>query len=125
MESVNEYIFTEDIYQLPPKPVVIIDKPWMEISQEEITLLSKILGAINHSLDSVTIVSQSSLDLSNLSYTPKAAICFSSAPKGLSLYDPLEAEQVSIVISEPLSSLISSDSSKKQLWQALKKQFKL
>jgi DNA polymerase III psi subunit len=125
MESITEYIFTEDVYKLEPKPVVVINKPWKEVSAEECGLLSKILGALRHSLDSVNIVYQSKLDVTQLSAKPENVICFGSGAKGLALYEPIEANQVSIVISESLTDLLKSDTSRKQLWQALKKQFKV
>ncbi len=125
MENVNEYIFTEEIYQLPAKPVVVVDRSWMEISVEESGLLSKILGAIKHSLDSVNIVHQSQLDVTQFSFKPEIVICFGSGAKGLALYEPIEVNQVSIVLSESLTDLIKNDASRKLLWQALKKQFKV
>lgn len=122
---VEEYIFHEDIYQLRLRPVVIIDKPWKEVSAEESGLLAKILGAIKHSLDSVNIVHQPQLEVGKLSFKPEKVICFGNVAKGLALYEPMEADQVSIVISESLSDLLKNDAARKQLWQGLKKQFNL
>ena len=123
MENVNEYIFTEEVYQLTAKPVVVLNKPWREVSPEESSLLSKILAAIKHSLDSVNMVYQSQLDITQFSFKPDAVICFGSGAKGLALYEPIEANQVSIVLSESLTDLLKSEASRKLLWQALKRQF--
>lgn len=123
MENINEYIFSEEVYQLAAKPVVVVNKPWREVSVDESTLLSKILAAIKLSLDSVNIVYQSQLDVTQFSFKPKAVICFGSGAKGLALYEPIEANQVSIVLSESLTDLLKNDASRKFLWQALKKQF--
>jgi DNA polymerase III psi subunit len=125
MENVNEYIFSEEVYQLTPKPVVVVNKPLKEVSAEESGLLSKILAAIKHSLDSVNIVYQPQLDVAQFSFKPEAIICFGSGAKGLGLYEPIEANQVSIVLSESLTDLLKNDASRKLLWQALKKQFKM
>lgn len=125
MENVNEYIFSEEVYRLAAKPVVVVNKPWTEISPEESSLLSKILNAIKHSLDSVNIVYQSQLDVTQFSFRPETVICFGSGTKGLALYEPIDANQVSIVLSESLTELLKNDASRKLLWQALKQQFKV
>ncbi len=125
MESVNEYIFTEDIYKLEARPVVVINKPWKEVATEESGLLSKILGALRHSLDSVNIVYQPQLDVAQLNTKPEHVICFGSGAKGVALYEPIEANHVTIVVSESLADLIKNDVARKQLWLALKKQFKV
>jgi DNA polymerase III psi subunit len=122
---IEEYIFNEDIYQLRLRPVVVIDKPWKEVSAEESGLLAKILGAIKHSLDTVNIVYQPQLEVSKLSFKPEKVICFGNGAKGIALYEPIEADQVSIVISDSLSDLLKNDAARKQLWQGLKKQFNL
>lgn len=125
MESINEYIFPEEVYQLSPKPVVVVNKLWKDVTTEESTLLSKILAAIRHSLDSVNIVYQTQLDVTQFSFKPEAVICFGIAAKGLTLYEPIEANQVSIVLSESLTDLLKNDAARKLLWQALKRQFKV
>ena len=124
MDSVLfESIFSEQLYTIGQPPVVLVTQPWNSITTEERTLLSKILAALKLSLDSVSIKNQPSLDLSQWIQKPRHLIYFGEAVKALPQYEVVEANGVSIVISESLKDLLSNESSRKKLWQALKKQF--
>jgi len=120
-----ESIFSEQLFTVAVAPTIVINQPWDKIGHEERNLLSKILGAIRLSLDSVSIKYQSTLDLSAWVEKPKYLIYFGEPVKGLQPYEVVEANGVSIVISEGLSYLLQSDTSRKKLWQALKKQFSI
>ena len=120
-----ESIFSEQLFSVAVAPTIVINQPWEKISHEERNLLSKILGAIRLSLDSVSIKHQPTLDLSAWIEKPKHLIYFGEPVKGLQPYEVVEANGVSIVISESLSSLLQNDPSRKKLWQALKKQFSI
>ncbi|MBI3481675.1 MAG: DNA polymerase III subunit psi [Bacteroidetes bacterium] len=120
-----ESIFSEQLFSIAAPPTIVINQSWEKIGNEERNLLSKILGAIRHSLDSVSIKHQSMLDLSTWIEKPKQVIYFGDPVKGLQPYEVLEANGVSIVTSESLSDLLKNDSSRKNLWQALKKQFSI
>jgi DNA polymerase III psi subunit len=116
-------IFTEQLFHIPVKPTVVVNQPWEKIGNDERILLSKILGALRLSIDSVTIKYQTSLDLSSWTEKPKQLIYFGSPVKGLQQYEVIDANGVSIVTSESLNDLLQNDQARKQLWQALKKQF--
>ena len=118
-----ESIYQEHLFSLTIPPTVIVNQPWEKISIEERTLLSKILGALRLSLDSVSIKNQTSLDLSNWQQKPKQVIFFGDPVKGIQQYEVIEANGVSIVTSESLSDLLKNDASRKKLWLALKQQF--
>ncbi len=120
-----ESIFSEQLFSVAVAPTIVINQPWEKIGNEERNLLSKILGAIGRSLDSVSIKHQSTLDLSVWVEKPKHLIYFGDPVKGLQPYEVVEANGVSIVISESLSTLLQNDPSRKKLWQALKKQFSI
>lgn len=124
MDSVLfESIFSEQLFAVTTPPTIVINQPWEKIGIDERNLLAKILGAIRLSLDSVTIKYQSNLDLSAWSQKPNHLIYFGEPVKGLQQYEVVEANGVSIVISESLKDLLQNDASRKKLWQALKKQF--
>jgi DNA polymerase III psi subunit len=120
-----ESIYTEQLFSVAIPPSIIITLPWEKIGSEERNLLSKILGALRLSLDSVSVKHQITLDLSNWAQKPKHLIYFGDQVKGLQQYEVIEANGVSIVTSESLSDLLKNDSSRKKLWQALKQQFSL
>ncbi len=116
-------IYSEELFQVSPPPTIIIDQPWETISASERILLDKILAAIRQSLYSITIKCQTVLDLSILIEKPKQVIYFGKPVKGIPLYEPVEANGVTIVTSESLHDLSSNEDARKKLWQALKKQF--
>jgi DNA polymerase III psi subunit len=124
MDSVLfDSIFSEPLYTVQTPPTIVVNQPWEKIGNDERVLLSKILGAIRLTLDSVSIKHQTSLDLSHWIQKPKHLIYFGEPVKGLQQYEVVEANGVSIVISESLADLLQNDTARKKLWQALKKQF--
>jgi len=118
-----ESIFVEGLFAITPSPTIILDQPWGNITSGEKTLLEKILAAVKHSLNSVAIQYQDSLDLSVWIEKPQRVIYFGKPVKGIPLYEAVEANGVIIVASENLKDLSSNEDSRKKLWQALKKQF--
>lgn len=116
-------IYKEDVYSPAASPTIVIDQPWETIEKEERVLLSKILAAVKHSLDSVTIKHQPSLDLSPWKEKPRRVIYFGKPINGIALYEVLDTHGSMVVCAEKLKDLIKNDEAKKKLWQALKKQF--
>ena len=120
-----ESIYREQLFSVSMPPTVIVNQPWEKITSEERTLLSKILGALRLSLDSVLVKHHTTLDLSHWIQKPKHLIYFGDPVKGIKQYEVIEANGVSIVTSESLSDLQKNDASRKKLWQALKQQFSI
>ena len=120
-----ESLFSGQLFTLPVPPTIVITQPWESIGTDERVLLSKILGALKLSIDSVKIKSQPSLNISSWVEKPKHLIYFGSPVKGLVQYEVIEANGVSIVASESLKDLLQNDASRKKLWQALKTQFSI
>lgn len=118
-------LFTEELYQIRPLPVVIITKPWPEVQPAEREQLSKILVALKLSLDSVTVLHQSKLDLAALTTKPERVIYFGALPAGLTHYECIDAQGIALVASEDLSQLITNDPARKKLWTALKQLFSI
>jgi len=116
-------IFTDELLVISPATTVIIDQPWETITAAEKILLEKILVAIKQSLNSVTLIYQSSLDLARLAEKPRQVIYFGKSIKGIPIYEGVEANGVAVVASENLCDLSKNEEARKKLWQALKKQF--
>lgn len=115
-------LYTEELFQLHPQTVVVVES-WNNLSPAETQLLSKILGAVRLNLEGVRIVEQAILNISVLSEKPKQLICFTKAATGLSLYEPIEADGILLVISDNLANLLNDEAARKKLWGALKVQF--
>jgi len=118
-----ENTFAEDLYNLPPKVLVIISIPWSKVSDEDRELLSKILGAVKLSLAGVQIMVMEKFTMSDVSiFSPRFIIAF-----GLSLepasenYEVFGKDGIMMLQSENLDQL--DDPRKKKLWKALKQMF--
>jgi hypothetical protein len=120
-----ESLFQEELYILPSPPLIVLSKPWNELTTEELTTLSRMLNAVKLNLASVQIIVRKDFTLEEFSaYSPERILAFGSSLKGSStLYENLSIGGISVIISESLSQL--NDVKKKSLWMALKKMFNL
>ncbi len=117
------YLFQEDLYQLPPHPLVILlSKEWNTYSAEEKTLLAKILGALKLDLASVRILIRKELSMNELSSlaAPKVLV-FGAALNDIKPYEHIQAQGFSVIKADDLPEL--DDAKKKSLWLALRNMF--
>ncbi|MBS1951022.1 MAG: hypothetical protein OJF59_002921 [Cytophagales bacterium] len=115
--------YTEELYSIPAKPAVIIDKEWHEMSVAEAELLPNILQAIHQKPDAVTIICQATLDLNLLPGNPSHVIYFGKPVTGIASYEVIETQKIKLVASDRLEDLVKDYEAKNKLWRALKKQF--
>jgi DNA polymerase III psi subunit. len=120
--SLHEAIFTEELFLIPPKVTVVIDRPWSKVIQEERILLEKILGALKLSTDKVRILNLELTSDFNFD-TSEKIIAFGKPYSGGPFYEVIALGTIPMVTSESLDKLITNDEAKKQLWQALKRLF--
>jgi hypothetical protein len=116
----NEFLFTEDIYQITGSILVVIDNPWEDTREEDKTLLSKILGSVKLSLDKVQVVYQQDASLASLAvYQPSTIISFGTVlSPAHEYYKYYTIENISFIQCDALNML--NDVTKKSLWLALK-----
>jgi hypothetical protein len=122
-KEVFETTYQEEIFQIKPKPFVVINIQWEMLGDKERELLSKIIAALKISIDSITIVSQQTLDITAFAGKTSKVVYFGDLPPGVSRYDILESGGLSFICSESLTQLLDNEASRKQLWVALKKLF--
>lgn len=113
-------LYNEELYQVKPKVVIVVDQEWNSVTAEEKQLLARILQAVKLTFEGVRVVRQDVLNVTGLGTPPHRVICFGKAAAGLALYEPLEVGGISLVISENLSELVKNDAARKKLWGALK-----
>jgi len=120
-----ETIFQEDIYSIPAPLLIILSKPWKELSETELDTLSKILRAVKLSLASVQIIVRTEFDPNELSvFRPARILAFgASLNKPFKYYETINSDDTSIIISESLDQL--DDLKKKELWGALRVMFSI
>lgn len=118
---VNTY--QEEIFEFKPKPIVVINKAWEQIGEKERELLSKIISSLKISIDSITVVSQPTLNITSFKDKTGKLIYFGDLLEGVSRYEVLESEGLSFICSESLSELIDNEPARKQLWLGLRRLF--
>jgi hypothetical protein len=115
--------YQEEIYLIKFKPFVVIDGVWENLGMKEQELLTKIISALKISIDSVTIVSQSPLNIDSFIGKTNKLIYFGDLPTGLSPYETIELGGLSYLCSESLTQLLEYEPARKQLWLGLRKLF--
>jgi hypothetical protein len=120
-----EQIFSENLYLIKGKVIVVIPEAWSSLGIEETTLLSKILVSIKLSIDGVQILSAHTTSISQLKgYDPSAIILFGvNFNPAIKPFSSEILDGVTVIASEGLGQL--DDLKKKSLWGALKQAFKL
>jgi len=118
-------IFTEELYRLSGKVLVLIPSPWQSLSSDNEVLLRKILGSVRLSLDGVQVLTLATASLNSLTvYNPTHILSFGTQLDPECKPFTVEVkDKIHIVQSEALHSL--DDSKKKSLWIALKQAFGL
>lgn len=122
-QEVFETTYQEEIFQIKPKPVVVINVGWEKLGEKERELLTKIISALKISLDSITIASRPNLETTSFKGKTNKLIYFGDLPTGMSPYELIESDDLSFICSESLTQLLDNEASRKQLWVALKKLF--
>jgi DNA polymerase III psi subunit len=121
--AVIEATFQEELYSIPPKPVVAIAAPWNTLSETEKALLDKILGAVRLSLNHVSVITISKLDVLKWTDKPSHVIAFGLEMTGFNLYEPFEVQGIQVILSAKLSALDQDKEGKQKLWSGLKRVF--
>ncbi|MCX8491901.1 MAG: hypothetical protein ORN54_12635 [Cyclobacteriaceae bacterium] len=122
MQEIFESTYPEELYLIRQQVTIVIPVPWAEVKEAEKMLLSKILGAVKQSFDSVVVKQQPQLDLSMWAEKPEKVLCFSPA-EGLPKFEVLPTYNTSVIVSLPLPELLTNDEAKKKLWAGLKVMF--
>jgi hypothetical protein len=118
-----ESLYTEELYQLPGKMLIVLPRPWEEVTEDEKILLSKILGAVKLSLASVQIVTRQEFSATDFDiFSPRCIIAFGSNLKGsLNKYEIINTGNSAVILADELRQL--NDLTKRNLWLALKQVF--
>jgi hypothetical protein len=120
--SVLESLFQEDLYLLPSRTLIILNKEWHAYSEADQLLLSKILGSVKLTLAGVQILTRTTFTANDVaSFAPRQIIAFGAASGSVKRYESTQIEGVNVVLADPLNDL--DDMKKKSLWSALKQMF--
>jgi hypothetical protein len=124
-EAPFEHLYQEELYLIPPRTIVVIDKPWNEVTNDDRTLLIKILGSVKLGLSNVQIVSGKQFSMDELgAMEPARLIVFGASVKELTrLYEFTTMSGIPVICADSLPAL--DDARKKNLWIALRQMFKI
>ena len=117
-------LYQEDIYRIPPKLTIVLSQPWNKTSEDEKVLLTKILAAVDQTMNEARIVWKLSFDLSGWKDKPSKVIAFGASAPGLPNYEVIKTDNTETVISSSLNELLHDDTAKRKLWQGLRQLFK-
>ncbi len=120
-----EYLYEEDLYNIPGSMMVIVARPWDKISDDEKALLAKILGSVRVGMGSVTIQSMPTVTLASLkAFSPQRVLVFGATIEGdVKPYERVVVNGISVIKADDFNQL--DDLKKKNLWIALKQMFGL
>jgi hypothetical protein len=116
-------LYPEELYKIKPKVSVVIAKPWNKLTEDETTLLQKILAAVKLSLPAVQIITREEFSLDSFRNNPPSHIiafgaAFQNSDK---MYENISVDGTSVVVAHDLGLL--DDARKKNLWITLKQIF--
>lgn len=120
-----EYLYQEELYVLPGQTIVLIDRPWVELSDDERLLLQKILGSVKLTLAQVSILHQAQVTLDALrAINAERVISFGARVIELQApYQLTMVGEIPVIGADSLRAL--DDAKKKSLWLALRQMFKI
>lgn len=118
-----ESLFNEDLYNVPSRVLVILAEPWEDVSEENRTLVGKILSSIRLSLPLVQVINRSEFSVEDLAaFAPTRIISFGATLKAPhKMYENTVLGSTSVIVADSLTQL--DDARKKSLWQALRVMF--
>ncbi|MBX2945647.1 MAG: DNA polymerase III subunit psi [Cyclobacteriaceae bacterium] len=118
-----EQTFTEDLYKIPGRVIILVPQEWSSLSPNEIELLSKILGAVKLKMAQVQILVKEKADMAELLvFNPPVVLSFGS--KIAQVNTPYQVSNWNGVHVLEADSLRAFDEAKKkQLWNALRELF--
>lgn len=118
-------IFTEELYQLPERVIVLIPEPWDRLAEADQLLLTRILGSVKLSLSGVQVIAATSFSLDEAhAFAPGRILSFGvDVAEVSSKYEVVPAGNALVIVADAVDKL--DDASKKILWLALRQAFGL
>jgi len=121
--TVSNTTYQEEIYSIPAQPVILLAKPWSQISKSEIELINRILSLANISLSNVRVLHQEKLDLDWISGCKKV-IAFGVKTSGLPTNELFGVQGTKVIVtSEPETLQAADKETKQKLARAVKQLF--
>lgn len=113
----------ETLYRLPPRVVVVLSMEWERVTDEQRKLLSKILLAVNITLDEATIICAPDFTPEQLVHLDARQVLIFADNSQLEIkpYTPTSSGGVPVLLADELALL--DEEKKRLLWAAMKEMF--
>lgn len=123
--TIARTLFTEDLYKLKPRVLVLIPSPWEDVSEGDQLLLSRILSSVKLSLASVQMVHAPSFSIDEASvFGARTILSFGVTIKDVNRrYEATRIGDTDVVVADTIGAL--DDVNKKNLWTSLRQVFQL
>jgi len=120
-----ESLYQEDLYEIPGKVIVVLSKNWDDVTEEERTVLSKMLIAVKLNIASVQIITREAFSINDLAaLNPSKLLVFGKMVKDVqAFYELTVVNGLPVIVADAIDQL--DDAKKKTLWVALKSMFSL
>jgi hypothetical protein len=117
--------FTDDLYELPSRVLVLIPTGWDKLPDPDQVLLARILGSVKLSLAAVQIISAQQFSINDaLVYQPLMILSFGVPVTDSAVpYQAKAIEGIQVIVADAIGQL--DEVRKKNLWLALKQVFQL
>jgi hypothetical protein len=121
--AIIEALYHEELYAFSPPVVVVVSRPWAEISADHRTVLAKMLLAVKLNLETVQIITRQEFTLEELGpfQSPRVLAFGANLKTPVALYQHISQNGTSLIVSDSLEQL--DDTKKKNLWLALRQMF--
>jgi len=120
-----ENLYQEEVYRIPPGPMIVLDKAWDELTADELDLITKIVEvALKLTFPKVRITTRPECDPADLLiFNPSNVILFGVRPVSpeYQRYERIDVGSASFVYADSLSDL--DDARKKSLWRVMRPMF--
>ncbi len=122
-EAPAEYIFSEDLYRIGGKFMVLIPVPWEALTKAEKNLLTKVLESIRKSLSAVYILTANHADLSLIrNFNPAFVLSFGVPINEVDRhYQLIRLNNTEVISADRLHEI--DQARKEKLWPLLKGRF--
>jgi hypothetical protein len=119
----NEYIFTEDLYQVSGQVLLILPRPWHNILADDKAQLAKMLAAIKVNEASLVMWSQPTVSIESIKvFNPGKVLIFGSkVSDDIQPYVKTDLPGGTLVWADDISEW--DDGKKKSLWLVLRQMF--
>ncbi len=115
------HLFSEELYNIPARVVVVISRSWETYSADDKVLIGKILGSVKLDLNSVQILQLASVTDDALAALKANKILVFGSQSSMKPYEVTQAQGFCVIQADDPSVL--DDTKKKSLWIALRQMF--